>query len=162
MADEILTQEYLNSILEYREGELYWKIKSNGRLNAGDRAGRVNNNGYRQIQVKGKRYSEHRIVFLMLNGYLPEYVDHIDGNRTNNLQANLRASDAITNQHNAKTRKDNKLGIKGVRCVNGRWYGNIKLNGEQFYTKAFTCSEAAIEAIKRLRMLLHGEFANHG
>lgn len=51
-----------------------------------------NHNGYRQVCIKSKNYSLHRIVFYMFHRRDPgkKVIDHIDGNKTNNAIVNLR------------------------------------------------------------------------
>ena len=45
--------------------------------------------GYRMVRFDGQKEHCHRIVFFLANGYLPEFVDHIDGCRENNSPSNL-------------------------------------------------------------------------
>ena len=64
----------------------------NNSYRVGDVAGATvsGKNGYYQIQVQGKKYMTHRVVYFIVHGYWPENVDHIDGNRQNNKITNLR------------------------------------------------------------------------
>ena len=48
--------------------------------------------GYRYISIRGKSYAVHRIVFYMFHRRDPKQrvIDHIDGDRSNNVIVNLR------------------------------------------------------------------------
>lgn len=47
-------------------------------------------------------------------------IDHIDRNKLNNSLSNLRWATTSENNHNAKLRKDNKTGYKGITYCNTR------------------------------------------
>ena len=54
------------------------------KIKIGDLAG-SKSHGYIVIMVNNKIYSAHRLAFLYMEGYFPEYcVDHIDRNPSNN------------------------------------------------------------------------------
>ena len=144
----ILTKELLHNLFVYQDGLLFWK-KMNGKK-AGSNTGR-----YFQIPVNKKLYGNHRLIFLMHYGYLPEYVDHIDGDTHNNRIENLRASTALGNSRNSKLRKDSKTGIKGVTLCGKKYRASITLG-------CFDSMELAKKAIFDARTRYHGEFANHG
>lgn len=58
-------------------------------------------NGYLRIEINGKAYSIHRLIFETFHGYCPEIIDHIDGNRKNNCLENLREVTQSENMTNA-------------------------------------------------------------
>lgn len=65
-------------------------------------------NGYMATRVwiegKCKRVSMHRLVFLLVNGFLPETVDHINGIRNDNRPENLRAATPRQQQANRRSK----------------------------------------------------------
>lgn len=75
--------------------------------------GTVNSSGYRVISVGKKKYLYHRVKFYLVHGYLPDMIDHIDGDRLNNDISNLRPATYALNSHNTHYRK-NATGVKGV------------------------------------------------
>jgi hypothetical protein len=67
----------------------------------GERAGSLYSNGYRHIYIGGKRYKEHRLAFLFMTGEMPEQVDHINRNRSDNRWHNLRPVTSRQNMENS-------------------------------------------------------------
>lgn len=61
----------------------------------------VDRNGYLRASIYGVKYSIHRLVFQAFHGYLPKYIDHIDGNRANNSLENLREVTQSENMYQA-------------------------------------------------------------
>lgn len=110
--------EELNEVLYYDESSITfvrWKVGF-GNITAGTPAGCINNHGYVHITFKGKKYLAHRIVLLLnTKEDIPDglVVDHIDGDRTNNLLSNLRVISPSDNQRNKKHRKSNTC-IQGI------------------------------------------------
>ena len=112
----MLTQEEANYLFYYDKtsGILYWKHPKAPRLKVGDKAGTLHHSGYLQTQVNGKIYRNHRIIWLMLYGYLPKIIDHIDHNRLNNKAENLREVTCSENCKNITKPKNNTSGVVGV------------------------------------------------
>jgi len=60
-----MNREYLKSILHYHDdGYFIWVVEKSSRIEIGQRAGSLNKDGYRSIYIDGKRYMEHRLVWL--------------------------------------------------------------------------------------------------
>ena len=156
-----LSKEELLATFDYKNGELYWKSARKG-IKAGDKAGYVNN-GYVQVKFNGKDYRAHRIIFLMHHGYLPQYIDHIDTDRSNNSIENLRAATKAQNGHNFGVSAHNKSGHRNVHWSNkdNRWRVHLRCNGKRISCGSFVELEDAVEAAKQARQKYHGEFA-HG
>jgi len=157
------TQEALQNLFNYQDGVLTWK-NPRGRVSTDTPAGTVSSNGYRIIKIDGKVYLAHRLVFLIHHGFMPEYIDHIDGNRLNNRIENLREATKTQNGSNMKLRSDNKTGFKGVTFhkTNKRYHAQLKVNGTNKHVGYFDTVELANDALVKARNELHGEFANHG
>ena len=158
-----LTQDLLNELFEYRDGVLYWKVSKSNNIKVGDAAGSLNATGYFYTKINNKRYLNHRIIFLMHHGYLPQFLDHIDGNSVNNSIENLRPATPFENNRNARTRKDNTSGFKGVSwyAPSKKWKARLMINKKEKYLGLFKTLEEAVEAVKKARKELHGEFARH-
>lgn len=158
----MLTQDYLNEILKYDNGRLYWKV-NRCKARVGSVAGRTKANGYCEVRIDGKLHGTHRIIFMMQYGYMPRYIDHIDGNPSNNLIENLRPASHLQNMWNAKTPSTNTSGFKGVywNSKTGKWQGQCWVNNKHYHTKGFADINEAAKAVESLRIKYHGEFARH-
>lgn len=102
-----------HDIFEYQDGELIWKIDSFANKVKGKKAGALNNTGYLRTKYNKKKYLNHRIIFEMFNGYIPEFIDHIDRNRLNNKIENLRPATRSLNAFNRSYKKNDNL-PKGI------------------------------------------------
>jgi len=164
MAD--LTEEQANKYFTYEEetGNLIWKACKGARAQIGDIAGCITDQGYRSIQLNGKAYRAHRLVFLLHHGYVPEILDHINNDRSDNRIENLRAVTPLQNAHNRNMSFKNTSGVKGVSWdkVNDCWLARITTNKKIKLIGKFNSLKEAEEAIAIARVALHGEYTNHG
>jgi hypothetical protein len=152
-------------VWEHRDGALYWRIKC-GRgptvRHVGDKVVvKGDPLGYQHVTWQRKHYAIHRIVFFLINGWLPDCVDHIDGNPSNNSIANLRAATRLQNQHNRRANSKSKTGIKNVTPHQGKWMVRFSIGGKTKHIGCFADIELAEFVAREVRSLLHGEFARH-
>lgn len=162
MADKhiTLTQSYLNEIFEYRDGHLYRTKKISDGVNVGDRIGTVDRKGYVVASIFYKKYSVHRLIYLMKHGYTPSIIDHIDGNKLNNCIENLRPATVMQNAYNSKIPSSNTSGIKGVSWdkKNKKWAVTCSYDGKNRHIGRFIDLQDAINAIDNFRKHHHKEF----
>ena len=133
------------------DGQLYKKV------------GSVDAYGYLRFGHKRNYYLAHRIIFLLHHGFIPEIIDHIDGNPSNNSITNLRAATKSTNALNRHARVDNKIGIKNV-CwskLRKKWVVNMNINKKKTQLGYFEDLELAELVAIEARNKYHGEFAKH-
>lgn len=128
-----ITQNKLKEILDYnpKTGIFIWKVSFANNINKGEIAGCVNGNGYIQISIKGKLYLAHRLAFLYMKGYFPEFdVDHKKGIKTDNRWKNIRHATKSCNLQNQKMDLRNKSGFPGVFWCkrNKKWKAQIGIN----------------------------------
>jgi hypothetical protein len=150
----------LHSLFEYKDGDLIWKTKKfKGKI-----AGSLKPTGYKVIEIGGKNIMAHRLVWAMHNGNFEGYIDHIDGNRSNNCIKNLRVVNRVQNQWNRKISHNNKLGIKGIRLRkdSNKYEARISINGSRLVLGSFDDLELAELVVMEARNKYHKEFANHG
>jgi hypothetical protein len=160
----MITQGILKEMFTYKDGKLFWKIRKAVCTIIGEEAGSTDIRGYCNISIDHKKYKTHRLIFLLHHGYLPEYIDHIDGNPTNNRIENLRECTAAQNQWNQKENTRNTSGIKGVAWHKRvkQWQARVCVSGVRHYLGYFRSPELAAKAVKEFREQYHGDFVNHG
>lgn len=159
-----MTQEELQRLFTYNNGELYWRVAPSKKVRVGDIVGSCIKSGYKQTSVNKRRWYVHRLIFLLHHGYLPEEVDHIDGDKRNNRVENLRAATRSQNQYNIQVGRKNTSGIKGVYWHKQRqkWHARVKFRGKPVSAGLFADKQSAKAAVEQLREQLHKEFKNHG
>lgn len=151
-----ITQKIVQDQFIYKDGILI--RKSTGR--------EANKNykgwhGYRRMKINGRKYSQHRIIFLYHHGYLPDQLDHIDRNKLNNKIENLREATGSDNCSNRGLGCNNKSGYKGVHWdkLGKRWRAMIKINYKQRALGSFDNKEEAALAYDLKAQEIHGAFA---
>lgn len=154
-----MNQDVLHELFEYRDGELYWKINK-GRARIGSLASKKRPDGYARVGIDGKRYFAHRLIFLMQHGYLPKFIDHIDGNPSNNLLSNLREATHQENIRNKKTQTNNQSGTNGVHWhkQNKKWIVQIRVDSKSKHIGSFEDLELAQLVSAEARNKYYGEF----
>jgi len=154
---QIKSKEDVETLFDYKDGALYWKIKPY----MGKKAGVAEPRGYVRVGYKGKKYLLHRLIFLYHHGYLPEIVDHINNDQSNNNIENLRASDSIKNQYNRSINKNNLTGIKGVKARHNKYVVSLRINGEQKHFGTYEDLELAALVANEARNKYHGIYARY-
>ena len=139
-------------------GLLTWKVsQSKGR--AGRIAGHVRKDGYIIVGIDGDHYLAHRLAWLAVYGEWPDkFIDHVDGNPSNNRIANLRlASPAVNSQNVRVARCTSVSGVLGVRFRNdtGKWIAKIQVNGKRLYLGSFNSDSDAHAAYVRAKRDFH-------
>jgi len=155
------------------DGSLFWKRRPmthfanrivaarwNGRY--ASKAAGTAEHGYRKINIDGKRYYSHRIVFYLATGTDPAelQVDHADGDTSNNRPANLRLATREQNASNSAIPRNNRTGIKGV-CWSPselKWRAQLTHRGTR-HSALFDSITGAETWVTTLRQQLHAEFA---
>lgn len=150
MAHVSLASE-LKRLLAYnaKTGEFRWRESRGGRRK-GDLAGSLDDKGYRVIRLNRVLYRAHRLVWLLHTGDLPEVVDHINHDRTDNRIENLRAVTLSENNANMDMRSDNRSGFKGVSFHKGsnKWVAKLKGRTLGYFASPELASEAYTNAAR--------------
>ena len=106
--------------------------------------------GYLQGQVAKYHTMAHRIIWVIVHGYWPDLIDHIDGDGMCNKLCNLRAVSQSENSRNSSTPKSNTSGHIGVRYVSRakRWEAYIMDHRKSKYIGMYATMGEAIDARK--------------
>src|SRR3546814_357316 len=140
-AEPLYSREYILSRVSYNpETGIFVWVSSPRPGWAGRRAGFVKNKGYRVLAIDEVRFLEHRPAwFLMTGKWPPGEVDHRNGARDDNRWCNLRKATKAQNQANARRRRDNTSGVKGVTWNKARkkWVAQIQAGGKRMSLGGF-------------------------
>jgi hypothetical protein len=151
---------------------LIWKKPSSLKLKPGDFAGTKNKSGYWSVGLTNENkkltvYMVHRIIYCMYYKANIDFIfiDHIDGNRSNNAINNLRIA---TNQQNACNKQKQKTctsQYKGVSWDNKskKWRAQICINYKKHNLGFYEIEKDAAIAYNTAAKQFHSSFAflNH-
>ena len=156
-----LTKEFLSKLLSYdpETGHFTWIV---GRqcVRAGTRAGHLMPDGYVRIIVAGSGYYAHRLAFIITQGYCPQFVDHINRNKSDNRISNLRGATRSQNKMNMPVRRDSTTGVRGIRYRRDRerYEAYLRVDRRCVYLGTFLDAKSAGEAYARAAKAKFGEF----
>lgn len=144
----VLTQEGLRQIFRYDpESGIVTRIsRTSNRIRLGDAVGTLHRTGYLTVEIMGKQYPLHRIIWMMVEGKWPaQQIDHKDTDRANNRWANLREATNGQNTCNQKLRVTSKTGLKGVSFVSTKkkYKATIGLNNKDIHLGFHDCKACA-------------------
>jgi hypothetical protein len=157
-----LTQGKAKELFEYKNGGLYWKVRTARSVHVGDRFGSVDKaTGYRRGSVFNKLWYEHRLVFLYHHGYLPKVIDHINRICDNNRIENLREATTSQNSMNRGKNRNNTSGKPGVSFDKRRGKCGVRVgvNGKVKRFGYYADFKEACDRADEIRKQYHGEFA---
>lgn len=148
----MVTQNKLRELFDYDSstGIMRWKQRRRGvrRTLIAGCISVQNNHPHIIIGIDNKIYLMHRLVWLYVYGVWPTYfIDHINGDSTDNRIANLRDIPQSLNMQNRKgaTRR-NKIGLAGVHARDGKFRASVRLNGKAIHLGVFDTKESAHKA----------------
>lgn len=153
-----ITQSFIQEILYYNKdsGEFTWLKCKNNRFN-GHKAGLDEGHGYIIIKIHGFRYQAHRLAWLYVYGKNPDcFIDHINGNRSDNRIDNLRDVSHKTNAQNIHGHKiNNKCKFLGVIKRRNKFFSQIWIDGKKTYLGQFDTPEEAHQAYIKAKRQHH-------
>lgn len=114
-------------------GICQYKHKHNKSRHANSSIGGKTKKGYYRISIRedGKSIyvSRSRLIYYAFHGVLPDNIDHIDRNPSNDKIRNLRSVSYSQNNLNRSIPKNNTSGRKGVHVSNGKYIATIWVDG---------------------------------
>ena len=111
----LINQNRLKELVSYdiETGLMSWKAPR-GRVKPGTVISCQDSRGYLVVRLDDKLYRVHRLAWLYVYGYMPNTIDHINRNTSDNRILNLRECTQSENLLNASLSRHNKTGYKGV------------------------------------------------
>lgn len=161
-----LSLDRINELFSYdtTNGKLIRKKTLCSNAIKGDVVGTDNGDGYLLVSIDYTRYKIHRIVFYIHHGYMPEKIDHINGDKADNRIENLRECTNSENLCNTGMYCTNTSGYKGVTFHKGtkKWAAQIQHESRRKHIGLFDDPKSAHDAYCREARKLHGSFFNSG
>jgi hypothetical protein len=160
-----ITQKELKTLIRYDHvNGSFERIKNRRSDVLGPIKGSRLNNGHVVFRLKMNKCLAHRVAFLYMTGSVPDCIDHINGDPSDNRWVNLRACTMRQNQGNRRLNKNSSTGYKGVRINKNTGKFMAKINYKEkvihigTYKTAFEAHQAYVQASKTI----FGEFHNDG
>lgn len=128
-----------------------------GQIKAGTVVGCKCSSGHLQVRVNGRLHLVHRICYTLISGKPPlQYVDHINGIKSDNRKANLRDVSKAENCQNLKgPMKSGSSGYLGVTRNGRNWKCSVSENGKQKYLGTFKSKEDAYQVFLQYKRSIH-------
>jgi hypothetical protein len=155
------TKERLSELFEYVDGGMLRRRVSAGNQKAGTvTSGKKEECGYCRILVDGGHYLFHRIVWRLIYGDEPEFIDHINNIRNDNRIENLRRVDKSSNSQHQLMQINNSSGFFGVSWYkrHEKWRVGICVNSKSITVGYYGSIKDAVLAYNEKCNELHGEF----
>lgn len=148
--------EELHEAFTYQDGNLI--VRKNGKI-----AGYVDpgKKGYVRIQMNGKKYYRHRLIWMMHFGYITDdlFVDHKNGVYGDDRIENLRLLDPQQNSQNKRNAYKNSLvNFIGVSMHGKRFRARIHHEGKSISIGNFLSAQEAHAAYLQYKKILHKGF----
>lgn len=159
-----ITAEALRKAVHYDPNTGIMTLRERRGVNQpGHVLGNVAAYGYHLVVLFRRRYRRSRLAWLYMTGEFPPegtFIDHIDGDRTNDAWSNLRVATPLQNQYNRGPSRNNTSGHPGAVLDkrNGRWKSSIVFNNRTIWLGYHDTPEAAGAAYIEASRSLRGEF----
>lgn len=120
--------------------------------------------GRKTLNINNRHYQLHRVIWAVHHGEWPDqFIDHIDGDPSNNKIENLRLSTPSENQQNRKIQSNNRSGYKGVSVHSDNrerpYRASIMVKGERINLGMFHTPQEAHQVYCEAANKHHGEYA---
>jgi hypothetical protein len=155
------SQERLMELFEYNGDGGLKRLVSAGNQKAGIIAyGKREKCGRRRLLVDGEHYLFHRVLWKLIYGNEPKFIDHINQDPSDNRIENLRQVDKCSNSRHQKLPINNTSGFFGVswHADMGKWVSKICVNSKKVHAGYHTNIKDAVLAYNEKCNELHGEF----
>lgn len=114
------------------------------------------------LSLNKQGYVCSKIIYKMVTGLEPDYIDHKDTDPENNRWTNLRPATCSENGFNRIGRRDGAAGLKGVSVMAHRkanpYLAQIGVDGKITYLGTYATAEEAHAVYVEAATRLHGSF----
>lgn len=116
---------------------------------------------YASTEIDGKHILMHRFI---LKTPVGKSTDHINGDPLDNRRENLRICTQSQNLANARIKKENTSGYRGVHFKKAKkaWIAQLNFNKKRVLYRQFKNKEDAIKAYQEAAKQCFGEFRKVG
>ena len=154
-----VSHERVLELFDYDDGKLFYKSN-----NEPAKIYVTKGHRYARIKFDKQEFKLHRIIFLYHKGYLPDIIDHINGDRYDNRIENLREANTYQNRQNSRIYSTSKSGVKNVYWCKkmNKWKVIMNINGETHIFGYYADLEEAKQVATSMRDKYFQDFANHG
>lgn len=137
----VIEAEDIKRVLSYdpETGLFERRVASRGRNGGVGPCGHKRSDGYIEISLKGKRHYAHRLAFAMMGLPVPDLVDHVNRDRSDNRFCNLRPATHSLNVLNSFA--------VGAKRFGRKWY--VRHRHKQI--GKFECFGVAVKAYQAVR-----------
>lgn len=166
--------EYINECFVFnpKTGTLTWKerplyhFKNEWRRNQSNSRNRGKNvsckeaGGYLVVKLEGQTYKAHRLIWKMFYGEDATFIDHINGDRTDNRIDNIRSVSFSENTKNRKISKNNTSTHQGVywHTKHKKYGAYIDVDGKRLHLSWTDSFEEAKDARIKAEANYYNEF----
>ena len=157
-----IEQNYLKSLFSYKEGRLIWNEDRRANKVKGTLAGYLNPvTKYFLIRINNKGYKASHLIYIYHHGKDVQFIDHIDGDTTNDRIENLRECNLQQNAYNRRAQINTSSQYKGVSFCKklNKWECSLATNGKQKKIGMFKTEIDAAIAYDKIAKVIQGDFA---
>lgn len=162
-----LSPELLKEYLDYNPttGHLTWIKRPSKKVFVGSRAGTLLKSGYRAVNIFGKSYQEHHLIWFIYYGEWVKEIDHANHVKSDNSIANLSSVTHKENSMNMLKVSDTITGEQGIYHDRrtDKYVATIRMDGKVVYSKS--CGPDKIDQLikeREAKLLELGFHTNHG
>jgi hypothetical protein len=162
-----LSPELLKEYLDYNpiNGHLTWIKRPSKKVFVGSRAGTLLKSGYRAVNIFGKSYQEHHLIWFIYYGEWVKEIDHANHTKSDNSIANLSSVTHKENSMNMLKLNDTITGEQGIyyNRQTRTYTATIRKDGKVVYSKS--CGPDEIDQLileREAKLLELGFHINHG
>jgi len=108
----------------------------------------LDSNGYITFSIRGARFLAHRVIWFLKYEEVPDKIDHINGNKSDNRIVNLRNVSHRENLQNCKLSSASTTKITGVHFYKsrGKYTAQITVDYKTIHLGYFDTKEEALQA----------------